>query len=266
MPTIDPQAVPIGLVGLDASWRVAWANDAAADRLGQRASQLTGLGAALLFEGGERILARVRESLASGPRAHIADVRVRRDDLETTLDLWAAQGTGGGALLTLVDVSAREAMRAEVSRLTERLAASEREREKMRTVQRELAEASAPAPTMIGASAGMRRVVEQIDRVAPTSATVLIHGETGAGKDLVARSIHAGSPRASAAFIAVNCAALPESLIESELFGHERGALMTSSTKSPNSRPRRRPSSCECSRTAPSSASAAPRRSPWTCA
>ncbi|MGA8035609.1 MAG: sigma-54 dependent transcriptional regulator [Candidatus Acidiferrales bacterium] len=78
---------------------------------------------------------------------------------------------------------------------------------------------------MIGASAEMRRVFEMAERVAATDATVLILGESGTGKDLLAQEIHDRSPRAGKPFVAVNCAALPENLIESELFGYERGAF-----------------------------------------
>ena len=78
---------------------------------------------------------------------------------------------------------------------------------------------------MIGRAAGMRRAFEMADRVAPTDSTVLILGESGTGKDLMAQEIHARSPRAAKPFVAVNCAALPETLIESELFGYERGAF-----------------------------------------
>jgi DNA-binding NtrC family response regulator len=78
---------------------------------------------------------------------------------------------------------------------------------------------------MIGRTAEMRRAFEMADRVAPADSTVLILGESGTGKDLMAQEIHARSPRAQKAYVAVNCAALPETLIESELFGYERGAF-----------------------------------------
>jgi two-component system nitrogen regulation response regulator NtrX len=78
---------------------------------------------------------------------------------------------------------------------------------------------------MIGNSKEMRRAFEMADRVAQTDSTVLILGESGTGKDLLAQEIHARSPRANKPYVAVNCAALPETLIESELFGYERGAF-----------------------------------------
>jgi two-component system nitrogen regulation response regulator NtrX len=78
---------------------------------------------------------------------------------------------------------------------------------------------------MLGSTPEMRRLFEMAARVAETDATVLILGESGTGKDLLAQEIHARSPRAAGAFVAVNCAALPENLIESELFGYEKGAF-----------------------------------------
>ncbi len=78
---------------------------------------------------------------------------------------------------------------------------------------------------IIGSGGAMRGVCEQIAQVAATTATVLVRGESGTGKELIAHALHYNSPRAKAPFVRVSCAALPESLIESELFGHERGAF-----------------------------------------
>src|SRR5437763_12667948 len=78
---------------------------------------------------------------------------------------------------------------------------------------------------LVGDASGMRELREQIERAAPTKATVLIQGESGTGKELVAREIHRRSSRARTPFVQVNCAAIPEELIESELFGHEKGSF-----------------------------------------
>src|SRR5689334_14215111 len=81
------------------------------------------------------------------------------------------------------------------------------------------------ARPIIGHSPSLRHVLKQVEIVAPTDATVLVLGETGTGKELVARAIHDASGRSRRPFVKLNCAAIPSTLLESELFGHERGAF-----------------------------------------
>ena len=132
---------------------------------------------------------------------------------------------------------------------------------------------------IIGTSGPMRQMYEQVAQVAATNTTVLIRGESGTGKELIAHAIHYNSLRAKKPFVKVSCAALPDSLIESELFGYEKGAFTgrraaqegalragrgrarCSSTRSATSTSPRRSSCCACCRSASSSGSAAPRRS-----
>src|SRR5262249_29025569 len=90
---------------------------------------------------------------------------------------------------------------------------------------REEIERSSMHETIVGSSEALREVLSQVGKVAPTDSTVLILGETGTGKELIACAIHKRSRRSARAFIRVNCAAIPASLIASELFGHEKGAF-----------------------------------------
>ncbi len=78
---------------------------------------------------------------------------------------------------------------------------------------------------LIGSSPKFRAVLRDVDRIAPVDSAVLIQGETGTGKEVIARAIHVASPRRNQRFVALNCAAIPSALLESELFGHERGAF-----------------------------------------
>ena len=110
-------------------------------------------------------------------------------------------------VLTLRKAEERERLRQEVAGLKAQLAAGPGER------------------GLVAESAGMRQALALVARVAEHNTTVLITGESGTGKEVIARAIHRASPRASKAFVGINCAAIPESLLESELFGHVRGAF-----------------------------------------
>jgi transcriptional regulator with GAF, ATPase, and Fis domain len=90
---------------------------------------------------------------------------------------------------------------------------------------REEIDKQAMCDEIVGSSAALQRALSLMEKVAPTGATVLVTGETGTGKELVARAIHRGSRRSSRAFVCVNCAAVPRDLIASELFGHEKGSF-----------------------------------------
>ncbi len=87
--------------------------------------------------------------------------------------------------------------------------------------------------SIIGRSAAMREIFHTVERVAPTRATVLLAGESGVGKDMIARAIHQHSPRKNHAFVKINCTALPENLMESELFGYEKGAFTGATASKP---------------------------------
>jgi len=100
-----------------------------------------------------------------------------------------------------------------------------RERDRLENIEREDVEVKDDFEEIVGSSAALRRVQQQVEVVAPTDANVLILGETGTGKELVARAIHRLSPRKTRPFITLNCAAIPTGLLESELFGYERGAF-----------------------------------------
>jgi formate hydrogenlyase transcriptional activator len=100
-----------------------------------------------------------------------------------------------------------------------------RERDRMESVEDEEVEVVHDFVEIVGSSAALRRVQRQVEVVAPTDANVLILGETGTGKELVARAIHRLSPRKNCPFVTLNCAAIPTGLLESELFGYERGAF-----------------------------------------
>ena len=112
----------------------------------------------------------------------------------------------------------------EIQALLSRVAEKRQLTQKFRALQHQVLRLEG-APQLIGKTPAMQKVKVLIEKVAPTNSTVLILGETGTGKELVARALHDNSTRADNPFVAINCGALPETLIESELFGHRKGAF-----------------------------------------
>jgi len=103
--------------------------------------------------------------------------------------------------------------------------------EENRRLRRSLAQAKRPKTSIIGRSKVIQEVLKLVDQVADTATTVLIHGDTGTGKELVARAIHDNSRRSGGPLVRINCAAMPDTLLESELFGHEKGAFTGAITR-----------------------------------
>jgi DNA-binding NtrC family response regulator len=198
---------------LESRYRIAEADsaEAAQDALGREKPDLVLLDVVMPGQDGLSFLKWMR---GEGIRAPVLMVSA----LDTAKT--AVEALNLGAADYLVKGFELDELRQRVSNLL-KLASLEQENDALR---RQLATEGQFGP-MIGRSLEMRHAFEIADRVAGADSTVLVLGESGTGKDLLAQEIHARSPRAAKAFVAVNCAALPETLIESELFGYERGAF-----------------------------------------
>ena len=125
----------------------------------------------------------------------------------------------------VMDVTAQRQARAELEKAFEEIKRLKDQLHDENVVLREQIDQAFMFEEIVGSSHALKTVLSSIVKVAPTDSTVLITGETGTGKELIARAIHKGSQRAGQAFISVNCASIPSSLIASELFGHEKGAF-----------------------------------------
>jgi two-component system response regulator AtoC len=162
--------------------------------------------------------------------ALLREIQRRRPDL--TVIVMSAYGAQEAAIEAMkagaYDYLSKPFRRDEVVLVIRKAEERERLARENRRLRTELAEEYAPA-NLVGSSAAMQEVLRQIRKVAPQKTTVLVLGESGTGKELVARALHDQSPRAPFSFVAVNCGAIPAELIESELFGHVRGAFTDAS-------------------------------------
>ncbi len=164
------------------------------------------------------------------PQAVLTDIRMPRLD---GLQLLARvrQRYGSLPVLVLTGQGSKEAviecLRLRASDYIEKPIRAEELKPRLADLVRAQADgpSGAPAPAYVGASESAREIRALVEQVAPTTASVLITGESGTGKEVVARMIHSLSPRRERTFLAINCSAIPESLMESEIFGHEKGAF-----------------------------------------
>jgi len=184
------------------------------------------------------------KALAFDPAIIVTDLKMPRMDGLELLNRLADEGSGVSANIAVVVLTAMgsiqlavDAMKlgaydflqkpVDATRLRTILANATRQREtaiELEVARRRLRQ-SGVMGSMVGSSRPMREIFSLIEQIAPSNVSVLITGESGTGKEMVARTLHALSPRKLKPFVAVNCAAIPESLIESEIFGHEKGSF-----------------------------------------
>jgi DNA-binding NtrC family response regulator len=170
------------------------------------------------------------------PRMGGADLlRALKDQLsDITFILLTAQGTIEGAVEAIkegaYDFLSKPVDPQRLQILLQKAVERQETLREVRHLRRQLREQGSFG-RIIGNSPGIRRVYRVIEQAAPTAASVLISGESGTGKELIAQTIHELSPRASFPFVAINCAAIPETLLESEIFGHEKGAFTGASDR-----------------------------------
>jgi PAS domain S-box-containing protein len=217
------EEAPVGYLSLDGDGRILSANHRAVEMIGLAAGEMEGLPVAGLFAGASKgktwDAESFRKSLA-GEEVSGLEVEMRRKDgrpLWVSLWMKPLRGPDGrvrASRAIWVDITDRVLAEAERARL----------QQQNLYLQDEI-KAAHNFEELVGQSPALRAVLDNVRSVAPTDATVLITGETGTGKELIARAIHSAGKRRDRPLIKVNCAAFPAGLVESELFGHEKGAF-----------------------------------------
>ena len=164
-----------------------------------------------------------------GPRERELRIRQANGEYRWFLSRHSALRDEKGNIIkwysVMVDIENQKRAEARLTQALEEIQKLQEQLSKENIVLREEVDRTSMFEEIVGASPALKAVLARIDKVAPTDSIVFITGETGTGKELVARAIHKRSPRASRAFVSVNCAAIPAPLIASELFGHEKGAF-----------------------------------------
>ena len=214
---------PVSILITDREGRIQYANPRFSEVTGYGSDEVTGREATFLDVGPEQVRGCLSAALAAGEEWS-GELYSRRKNEEIFWESVAVSGIRdeagriGHYVIVKEDITERKRAEQELRRLK-----AELERENVQL--REVIQTEQHRGGLLGESAGIRKVVQDIATVAHTRATVLILGETGTGKELVARAVHESSELRDKPLITVNCAALATSVIETELFGHEKGAF-----------------------------------------
>src|SRR5262249_19387240 len=214
------EEAPLAYVKEDLESRFISANRAAQRILGIRPEEVPGLVGLSLVPDRPDAQRVAREQFALQVRGEetrgvVVELRRKDDGKPVWIEIWAKPEPGGKYTRTMfLDVTDRVLMEQEKARLAAENVYLQEEIKSVHNFE-----------AIVGQSPALMDALEKVNRVAKTDATVLIAGETGTGKELIARAIHSASPRRAKPLIKVNCAALPGGLFESELFGHEKGAF-----------------------------------------
>jgi PAS domain S-box-containing protein len=217
------EEAPVGYLSIGVDGRILSANQRASQLVGYAAEELEGLAVADLFgdtPAGKSGCAEAMQKLLAGEELSGLEVEMRRKDGRPLwISLWmrplrGADGNVQASRAIWVDVTDRVLAEAERARL----------QQQNLYLQDEI-KAAHNFEELIGQGPVLQAVLDKVRSVAPTDASVLITGETGTGKELIARAIHSASKRRDKPLIKINCAAFPSGLVESELFGHEKGAF-----------------------------------------
>jgi PAS domain S-box-containing protein len=224
--------VELAVVGLDRHGLIDYANPFFGRLTGLAHGQLLGRPMAEMVppRDAEELRLRFQEAIRTEPRPHTQWAILGASGEERML-AWSnvrllnADEDAAGLLAIGADVTDRLEAQEELESALEEISSLREQLERENIYLREEIRTASGFDEIIGTSDALRYVLHRIEQVADSDTTVLIEGETGVGKELVARAIHQRSPQKDRPLIKVNCAALPPSLIESELFGHERGAF-----------------------------------------
>jgi formate hydrogenlyase transcriptional activator len=217
---------PIAYIFEDSETRFVKANQAAMQLLGLKPEEVTQTVGLSLVAPDQTTQQRIHEAFADiqhGKPHSLPELELRRKDNghPVWVQFWSRPEPDGKLTRTMIiDITERVLAQREHARLIQQTAYLQEEIRQSRNFDE-----------IIGSSSALNSVLEHVRAVAPTDASVLIHGETGTGKELIARAVHSMSKRRDRPLIKLNCAALPAGLIESELFGHEKGAFTGASTK-----------------------------------